>query len=81
MECRPNCAACCIFPSISTPIPGMPLGKPAIVPCVQLTEDLKCKLFGKPERPQVCIGFQPEEIVCGKNREEAEKIFRWLLGT
>ncbi|HNM56919.1 MAG TPA: YkgJ family cysteine cluster protein, partial [Thauera aminoaromatica] len=24
MDCRPGCAACCIAPSISSPIPGMP---------------------------------------------------------
>ncbi|HNF77692.1 MAG TPA: YkgJ family cysteine cluster protein, partial [Thauera aminoaromatica] len=26
MDCRPGCAACCIAPSISSPIPGMPHG-------------------------------------------------------
>lgn len=26
-ECRPGCGACCIAPSISSPIPGMPEGK------------------------------------------------------
>ncbi len=26
--CRPGCGACCIAPSITTPIPGMPHGKP-----------------------------------------------------
>ena len=29
MECRTDCGACCIAPSISSPIPGMPQGKPA----------------------------------------------------
>ncbi|MGU7695722.1 YkgJ family cysteine cluster protein, partial [Escherichia coli] len=29
MECRPDCGACCTAPSISSPIPGMPDGKPA----------------------------------------------------
>ncbi|NYZ53719.1 YkgJ family cysteine cluster protein, partial [Escherichia coli] len=29
MECRPGCGACCTAPSISSPIPGMPDGKPA----------------------------------------------------
>ena len=37
MECRIGCGACCIAPSISSPIPGMPDGKPAGVRCVQLT--------------------------------------------
>jgi uncharacterized protein len=74
MNCRLNCGACCIAPSISSPIPGMPNGKPAGVPCVQLTKDYKCKIFGQASRPQVCINFRPEEIVCGNNREEAFKI-------
>ena len=34
--CRAGCGACCIAPSISSPIPGMPNGKPAGVRCVQL---------------------------------------------
>jgi Fe-S-cluster containining protein len=29
MNCRLGCGACCIAPSISSPIPGMPQGKPA----------------------------------------------------
>jgi hypothetical protein len=40
MECRIGCAACCIALPISSPIPGMPDGKPAGVRCVQLTADL-----------------------------------------
>ncbi|HFY5777145.1 TPA: YkgJ family cysteine cluster protein, partial [Salmonella enterica subsp. enterica serovar Typhimurium] len=27
MDCRSGCGACCIAPSISSPIPGMPYGK------------------------------------------------------
>jgi uncharacterized protein len=75
MECRPRCAACCIAPSISSPIPGMPNGKPAGVPCIQLDEDLRCKIFGQPERPAVCGGLQPSEDMCGDSREQA---MRWL---
>lgn len=71
MECRVGCAACCICVSISSPIPGMPNGKPAGVRCVQLTRDNTCKLFGKPERPQVCISLQPSGEMCGKNDEHA----------
>ncbi|WP_079419755.1 YkgJ family cysteine cluster protein [Thiomonas intermedia] len=74
-ECRPGCAACCIAPSISSPIPGMPQGKPAGVPCVQLLDDLRCALFGKPERPSVCSGLQPGAEMCGDHREHA---LRWL---
>lgn len=71
MECRSGCAACCIAVSISSPIPGMPDGKPAGVRCVQLDEHLRCKLFGKPERPAVCSGLQPSEEMCGSSAEEA----------
>lgn len=71
MNCRPNCGACCIAPSISSPIPGMPNGKPAGVPCIQLGQDFRCKIFGDPDRPAVCAEFQAVEYVCGHHREEA----------
>lgn len=63
--CRPGCAACCIAPSISTAIPGMPQGKPAGVACVQLDEQLRCRLFGQPGRPAVCGSLQPSPAMCG----------------
>ena len=75
MECRPRCAACCIAPSISSPIPGLPNGKPAGVPCVQLDAELRCRIFGRPERPAVCGGLQPSADMCGDSREQA---LRWL---
>ncbi|HYX05091.1 MAG TPA: YkgJ family cysteine cluster protein [Bacteroidales bacterium] len=78
MDCRPNCGACCIAPSISSPIPGMPDGKPAGVRCIHLTPDLKCDLFGKPERPLVCRTFKAERIVCGDSREEALNLLTML---
>jgi hypothetical protein len=71
MECRPACAACCIAPSISSPIPGMPHGKPAGIPCVQLLPDLRCALFGRPERPAVCRTLRPQPAMCGSTRNEA----------
>jgi uncharacterized protein len=70
MDCRPGCGACCVAPSISSPIPGMPAGKPAGVRCVQLTSDLRCRLFGMPERPAVCRGLRPGPEMCGGTREE-----------
>ncbi|MBS0427634.1 MAG: YkgJ family cysteine cluster protein [Proteobacteria bacterium] len=73
--CRSGCAACCIAPSISSPIPGMPDGKPAGVPCVQLDEALRCRLFGRPERPAVCSGLQPAVDMCGADRGAA---LAWL---
>lgn len=71
IPCRAGCGACCIAPSISSPIPGMPHGKPAGVRCVQLDEDNRCKLFGLPERPSVCTKLRPTAEMCGTSREEA----------
>lgn len=74
-ECRAGCGACCIAPSISSPIPGMPNGKPAGVACVQLTDDFRCAIFGKPERPRCCSGLNPSMEMCGESREQA---LEWL---
>jgi Fe-S-cluster containining protein len=71
MDCRPDCGACCIAPSIASPIPGMPQGKPAGVPCVQLTADFRCALFGSPERPAFCNDLQPSREMCGEDRTYA----------
>src|ERR1700749_5023905 len=69
--CREGCGACCIAPSISSPIPGMPDGKPAGVRCVQLGDDLRCAIFGDPERPACCSGLQPQTEMWGTTRTEA----------
>ena len=71
MECRADCAACCVAPSVSSAIPGMPQGKPAGVPCVQLTTDRRCRLYGSPDRPTVCVRLQPSEQMCGRTAQEA----------
>ena len=71
MQCRPGCAACCIAPSISSPIPGMPLGKPAGVACIQLDAEGRCRLFGDPSRPAVCSGLQAQAEMCGSDRQHA----------
>jgi hypothetical protein len=78
LECRVGCGACCIAPSISSPIPGMPNGKPAGVRCVQLTPDNRCRLFGHPERPAVCRLLQPSSEMCGSSRQEALRYLSWL---
>lgn len=78
MECRLGCGACCIAPSISSPIPGMPDGKPAGVRCIQLNEDNLCKLFGKPDRPTVCHAFKAEISICGKDNQDAINIITEL---
>lgn len=69
--CRTHCGACCIAPSITSPIPGMPHGKPAGIPCVQLDDELRCRLFGKPERPAFCGSLQPAQEMCGASRSDA----------
>ncbi len=78
MKCRIKCGACCIAPSISSPIPGMPNGKPAGVPCIHLNEDFSCAIFHSPDRPKVCAGFKAEPLVCGNNREQALEILSEL---
>lgn len=75
MNCRLGCGACCIAPSISSPIPGMPQGKPAGVRCVQLTTDNLCQLFAKADRPAVCSEFSATQDVCGQTNAEA----LWLI--
>lgn len=82
MNCRPGCAACCIAPSISTPIPrrdGQPArAKPAGVPCWQLDDQLRCRLFGQPGRPAVCGSLQPALDLCGTDTAQAMFIVQRL---
>jgi len=78
MNCRDHCAACCIAPSISSPIPGMPDGKAAGVRCIQLDAHDRCKIFGQPERPTVCGSLQPGEMMCGDSREQAMRWLGWM---
>jgi hypothetical protein len=49
----------------------MPNGKPAGVRCIQLADDNRCKIFGRPERPAFCGGLQPSADMCGASREAA----------
>jgi uncharacterized protein len=49
----------------------MPDGKPAGVRCVQLSDDNRCKLFGHPDRPAVCVRLRPSEEMCGDSAEQA----------
>lgn len=80
MECRPGCGACCIAPSINTPMPGMPQGKPAGVRCLHLDEENLCLLFGTPLRPGFCAGFAASVDVCGETRDDAIRMIGWLEG-
>ncbi len=76
MECRVGCGACCIALSISSPIPGMPRGKPAGVRCVQLTPANRCRVFGQPDRPAVCVRLRPNAEMCGQTAADA---LAWLF--
>lgn len=77
-ECRIGCGACCIAPSISTPMPGMPEGKPAGVRCAHLTDDNRCELFGRPERPAFCTSLKPCLEMCGTTAREAMTLLERL---
>ncbi|MHB0774139.1 YkgJ family cysteine cluster protein [Halomonas sp. WWR20] len=77
MACRVGCGACCIAPSITSAIPGMPQGKPAGVRCVQLDADNRCRLFGDPRRPAVCQDFAYDRDICGERREHAMSALIW----
>ena len=52
-------------------MPGMPEGKPAGVACLQLSEDMACRIFASSERPSFCSSFQAEPSICGNSRDEA----------
>ena len=75
MDCRPDCGACCTAPSITSPIPGMPLGKPAGVRCIQLDATDGCLIFGRADRPAVCASLRPSAEMCGPDRVHA---MQWL---
>lgn len=75
MECRAGCAACCIAPSISSPMPGLPQGKPAGQRCPHLDAHKRCLLFGQPARPAVCASLQPSSEMCGAAADQA---LAWL---
>lgn len=49
----------------------MPHGKPAGIPCVQLDDALRCRLFGRPERPAVCASLRPSNEMCGATQADA----------
>ncbi|MDP5070421.1 MAG: YkgJ family cysteine cluster protein [Congregibacter sp.] len=75
MICRKKCGACCSAASISSPLPGMPEGKPAGVVCVNLSPlDFSCGIWGTASYPQVCRQFQARPDSCGSSRSEAIKL-------
>ena len=48
-----------------------PDGKPAGMPCIQLDDQLRCRIFGDPRRPAVCGSLQPSWVMCGDSADEA----------
>jgi hypothetical protein len=72
VECRSNCAACCIAPSIHSAIPNMPDGKKAGEYCQNLDPiTLSCVIWGDNNYPELCRKFLPCQETCGENREQA----------
>ncbi len=78
MSCRAGCGACCIAPAITSPIPGMPNGKPAGVRCIQLSADNVCLIFNDMRRPAVCSAFNPSQDICLNSRDQALKVLTEL---
>ena len=78
LPCRSHCGVCCIAPSISSALPGMPDGKPAGVACVNLSSDFRCTIWGKTNFPEVCRQFSPQTWVCGSSRDEAVNLINAL---
>jgi hypothetical protein len=57
----------------------MPHGKPAGVPCVQLDAQLRCMIFGQPERPAVCGQLQASNEMCGPVDDSGVHARAWLM--
>jgi hypothetical protein len=36
-----------------------------------LTDDNLCRIYGRPERPTVCVSLRASEEMCGENAEHA----------
>lgn len=78
MECRRGCGACCIAISISSPLPGMPEGKPAGLRCIHLSPDNTCTIHDYKEYPEVCRNLTPSPEICGGNFREAMELLKDL---
>lgn len=75
MDCREACAACCIAPSITQSIAGMPAGKVAGEPCHHLDpKSLQCRIWQQQDYPDFCRQFKAEVEFCGNSRDEALSI-------
>ncbi|MBN1533750.1 MAG: YkgJ family cysteine cluster protein [Spirochaetes bacterium] len=78
MKCRKGCGACCIAVSISSPLPGMPGGKPAGVRCANLLPHNTCSIHGTPAYPEVCRALVPSREMCGASFDEAMRYLEEL---
>jgi len=79
MICRLGCGACCIAPSINTPIPNMPNGKLAGQACVNLDlQNFSCQIWQQDNYPELCKKFRAEESICGSSQEDAIRIINNL---
>jgi hypothetical protein len=48
------------------------------VRCPHLTAEVRCALFGKPERPKTCTSLAPQPEMCGGSANEAmATLVRW----
>jgi hypothetical protein len=60
----------------------MESGKPAMVRCIQLTADNRCRIFGAEKRPPVCCSLKPDREMCGDSSDEAlERLSEWERAT
>jgi len=74
IQCRKGCGACCIFISISSPLPNHPYGKKSSETCTNLDlENMTCTLWNTPDFPDICRRFQAVKWICGDNFMEAAK--------
>jgi len=79
MDCRKGCGACCIAASITSPLPGMPQGKAAGEPCVNLNSlTFTCGVWGTSAYPDVCKRFQASIENCGETKNQALSIITTL---
>ena len=78
MQCRAGCAACCTIISITSPLPGMPEGKPAGMRCVNLDKDNYCTLHNTKLYPSICKSFPADIEMCGNSNEHAYKYIEEL---
>ena len=77
-SCRAGCGACCIALSISSPLPGLPMGKKAGEKCPHLSPDKLCLIYGNKDRPAVCNNLRASEEMCGTNFAHAISYLNWL---